>query len=481
MGEKPTAGKRPMRGRLPSIVFLLSCSALLFLLLDSRRSVSANNDAFLQILAAEGIREGKGYGFSVGDQFVSIGERAPQTRWPPGLTLIAAVLESFSLRPLEWLSAATPWIGVLSLLLLTYQLIIGLGLRVVEATVVALAVLGTGAFFDWHGEVGSEAAFLLVLLSTMAAAGANKSQPTAWTVLLVWALTLLRSAGVYLAAGLAVLYGADGRKPLLGFVLKSGAAFAVFAAPLLAFHLYYGLNGGHLSNPHTGVGEQVVGQIFLLHETIAPHTTFMKSHREAGVILGGGVLSAVLIFAWCAFRLYGTGFNLVMMSAVMGVSYLALLTASAVAVGYDWASVYRVSAVSLMLITIAFWTGALTCARSLMTRRIVLAAAIVVGAAKFGFAVLRHPNPAYQSDYRTTVAAFRVYERSLGPGPVALCASDSFERNISYGLMYAAKHGQVLPRRVLWMAFGEGAGSGECHTVNRPSGTWVKRQLIRGL
>lgn len=477
MGEEVRGWMNNLTGRVSGVALLVACSALLFWLLDSRRSVSANNDSFLQILAAEGIREGKGYGFSVGEQFISIGERAPQTRWPPGLTLIAAGLEICRIRPVEWLSAAMPWIGVMSLLLLAYHLMRELGLRLLEATILAMAVTGTGAFLDWHGEVGTEPAFFALLLCTMLVVGCGRQKPTLWAIPFVWAFTLIRSAGIYLVAGIALLYGAERRRPLWAVVLRVGGAFAVLGAPLLAFHVYYGLSRAHMENPHAGVAEQLLGQIALLHEVIVPHTTFMKGHRDIAGILGSGVLLVVSVCGWRAFRLFETWFNLITISAVMGISYLLLLTASATAVGYDWAGVYRVSAVSLMLIAIAFWAGVVMCARSPVIQRILLAAAMAVAAGKFGFAFFRHPNPAFQANYTDTVASFQVYAEGVDSGPVALCAADSFERNVSYALMYAVKHGEVLPRPLLWMAFGEGSGSGACHTIERSTGEWVKREL----
>lgn len=474
MGERVRREIQMSGNKVAGVVFFVVCSLLFFWLLNSRRSISANNDAFLQLMAAQGIIEGAGYGFYEGEKFISIGERMPETRWPPGLTLVAAVLERCSVRPLEWISGALPWVGTLSLVVLAAQVHRELGVRPVEAMILALAVTGTGAFLDWHGEVGTEAFFFLLLVCTT---WAGALRGPVWAVPFIWMMTLFRTAGIYLAAGLAALYGMERSRRAWSFVLRSAAAFAVLGGPLLAFHAYYGLSDGRAPNRISSIGEQILGQIFLLHEVISPHTYFMKDVRPLGTLLGIGILLTAIAVAWRAFRHVGTGLNLVTACAVMGISYFVLLAASAVAVGYDWASVYRVSSMSVILIGIAFWFGAFAFAPSSVIRRIVLGAAILVVAAKIGFTVVRHPNPAFQRDYRATVGSFRVYSDSLGSGPVAICAADSFERNISYGLLYALKHGEALPRPVLWMAFGEGIGSSECHTVDQRTREWMKRDL----
>jgi hypothetical protein len=350
-----------------------------------------------------------------------------------------------------------------------------LNLAPVEATVLAVAALGCGAYWQWHGEVGTEPYFLVLLIVLLILSTRRERAVKPISVFVTWLLTMFRTAGGYVAIALAVLWGWDQGKRFYGFVMRSIVAASVLMTPLIAFMAYFGLGQRHLGNPHANFIEQITGQIFWLHEVICPHTDFVNRFRPLGAALGGVILAFTGWMAWRVYRHRGHILNLTTAAFVLGTGYMVMLTISASRVGYDWASVYRVSAMSLILISIAFWGGAFEMAPSPRIRRFVLLTALAVGLFKLGYVMFRQNTPAHSKDYRTTIFSFRAYVSRLDGATVAICADDSHERGISYAILYGIKHGEAIPRPVRFNAFEERYPEAECYTVERKSGMWVRR------
>lgn len=466
MGERGAEVRTDRIRTAVAWICLLAGGAFVFWFLESRRCVSANNDAFLQILASEGLLSGEGYGFRVNERFISLGQRRAITRWPPGLTIIASALEVAGGRTLEFLSAILPLCGLISFGLLAR---IGhkAGLSLLDSCVAALCVAATGVFHDWHTEVGTEPLFLIPVLAVIGSVNGEMRAGLAPAMAWMWWAGIMRTAAGYLAIGLGAMYGHEAGKDVGGRVVKIFQYALLFCLPLGIFHLYYGISAEPAANAKVGFVAQAAGHLYWMHEVLAPHTTVMKQHRLAGMFVGFVVFTGITVMAWTAYRRCRTCLNPTTASAVLASAYSAGLTISGWWAGYDWASVYRVSGVAVVLFSVSFWTGALKLARRGLKVTVITLATLVC-TTKIVFLLSRYEPPAFQRDYRATTAALESHLRALGGRGVLLCAGDSFERNVSYAILYAVRHGLIVPADIHWLAFGKPPGQyRSCWTLKR--------------
>lgn len=437
---------------------------------------AANNDVLLQLLAVEGIASGKGYGFTTSaGAFYSIGSRPAETRWPPGLTVIALLLGALSQDPHTLLARLQPVLGALSFLLLYWALRQGLGARL-AALATVLASLSTTVWFDWHTEVSSESWFFLALGAAILWVALDGMRRFQRLIGPAWTMVMFRSAGGYCSLGLAVAYAVARRNSFPRVLWEGFWRFLVLAAPLIAFHGYFGIKTRNGLGHDVSLSSQLAKQIFWQHEILLPHTEFMKRHEVLGFALGSACFLWTVFLCWRFFRQKSSIGVLLVSCGAMGAGYMVSLAVSAVIARYDWGAVYRVSGVSTVLMGIVFWGGTLNLPQRPLFRRILLAAAVSVFLLKAGWYLKGGRTTAMQHDYRETVARFEAFAKWTGESVIPLCAEKNTDRNFSRSLLYASKMWWRPSVRIYSLEFFDPHPSARCARFDGVAWTWASRE-----
>jgi len=457
----------------PAAIVPILASALVAGIVGIRLNISANNDVFLQILASEGLMRGQGYGFEAGEKsFYSIGSRATDTRWPPGITVLATGLRFITVDPLVTLARAQVLLAGITFYIVYLALFRQLNDRAVSLAVTS-ASLGTTAYFDWHTEVASEPLFMLALAILFLQLSLSGVQRRYRLLPCVWGLEMVRTAGAYISAGLGVvIFLAEKKQDPAKAFLKAALSAVLFLTPLIVFHAYYGLHPNEHHRIDVSLINQILRQIFWQHQILLPHTDWMKRHEFTGISLGTVCLLTSVYALWRFLRNGLERHRLAVAFVVLGLCYIAGLSLSSVLARYDWGVVYRVSAVSVILLSLGWWSIVFLLPAFRMYARVLILVAFAVAALKTGWYLSTPRSVSVQRDYRASVVAFQEFASKTRNAPILLCAETIADRNYARGVLYAAHTWWKPPVEILSAEFQTTGRGSDCARFVKDSGQW---------
>ncbi|GIU78036.1 MAG: hypothetical protein KatS3mg005_1274 [Bryobacteraceae bacterium] len=226
----------------------------------------ANPDLWLQLLAAEGILDGRGYGFEEQGKWISIADRPPITRWPPGISVIAAAITMLGGNPLIFLTYAYP------ILLAASYLIVFTALRVH----VPLAAAAIGAFYalSFHSVIQSHRVLqsepLALFLSLVMAKLCAESDFRFWNVIKIvvvgFILTMVRASGAFVVTGAVAGYVFRNQSVWSRRLAYSSALIGVTLLPILLLQ-----SGDSATAKPVVVVKEMAGNSLPVFELIGPH------------------------------------------------------------------------------------------------------------------------------------------------------------------------------------------------------------------
>ena len=379
----------------------------------NRSSFSANNDAYLQVLAADGFRDGSGYGFHQNGEFISISARTMMSRWPPGLTALAAGLAKLGRDPLVSIVSIYPVLILATYLVLAWSLAGYLGAALACWT--AFGALTPWCVMTYHSKLSTEpfallfaaVLFALILQRKPTQTGSLVGRVVLFVVAAV-GLTMFRNAGAYLVVvgvPLFVWFHGAGIWPRLRLAIVMGLCSLL---PLMTFHWIAKAQSMKVAPPAkggagTGILSQLNGNLEVFAEALVPRISFLDArHSNLAAAIGWGLVlfvaaSGVRELARRKWDLEpredGDGLRVVMVGLALALACVVMLAVSADQFGYDWSSVYRVKGFALPWIIAAFASGlVLLTAKNPTLRPLVMAVIILTSSARFMYA-WRAPLP----------------------------------------------------------------------------------------
>ncbi len=476
MGMQWVRGLLHMEGqeRRPNQVLPIILAVLIVLIVSLRLNISANNDVFLQLLATDGVLKKYGYGFFTEDgSFYSIGSRAEITRWPPGMTVLASAIQLVAKDPLVVLAYLQPLLAGTSFLFLWSALLNDFGSDYLSSSLAVAASLTTTVYFYWHTEVASEPWFFLAL-SVILWQLANMEGQSAWRLIpAVWVAEIFRTAGAYIAGGLAVvLFLRSGKNSMLRTIVKVTVWFFASIAPLALFHAYYGFRENTAGIDWGFFWRQILKQFYWQHEILLPYTEWMRKRELLGIVFSG-VIAALAFGALMRKRSAWPRSALLWPAcAILGICYCLGLSLTAALAGYDWGNVYRVCGVGVILLSVAWWSVMSAIFGLGRLRRAWILASVVIIVAKSGWYFSRTSSSRGNFDYRSAVVAFERFAEESDRDVVVLCAETGTDVKFSRAILYAAKTWWSSPVRLRSERFSGGFTYSDCARYESGNGKW---------
>jgi hypothetical protein len=423
---------------------------------------TANNDLYVQLLAADGLLAGRGLGHYETTGFVSMVERPLSTRFAPGISLAAALLKWIGFDPLLTLVALYPLTISLTFIGIALALTPTCGAR--SAALISFASLTPLAALEWHHELGSEPFGLMIgawLLCLVACGGLVSSMASAVRmglafVLLAWLMTLTRNATVLLIPGALAAYTLW--KVKASWTARAGFFGTVLVLSLLPTLALIKIGGPPKEDyvPLTGATylRQLNSDVRNLYEVTAPR--ILGTHHRLAALIGWSILAVLLavylrILAGRQPCRVPSDFTGPAAAACMAASYMVLQALGSAKSGGDINS-YRVAGFALPWAAAGFWGTAVAWSRCRMPKgRVpILAALVLISGARFAYAVRYETLTAAQrtlnDDYRRiTHRVRRAVEELPDQGSIAVYTRGSPGRNLYYMLLYFDRNEGSLP------------------------------------
>jgi len=389
---------------------------------------NANNDVYLQLLSTEGLIKGKGYGFWQDGEFISITSRSAQTRWPPGLTILACIIALMKLDPLVFLVQIYPFLIIISYLTLFYSL--KKFLDTSTASIIAFSSLTPLCFFKWYRELASEPfAFVFsVILFSLVINGQKDNNINLHKlfllILISVILTMIRTAGAYfipVAFLLYALFWLKGRNYQIKFIFFG---ILLSMSPILIFHLMSDITSKNKfiipsSIENISFVSELNNNIGLWMEVISlklPESILFPYRKEISITLGWIIFVIILLCIKQAQKillkdnnLMEKGISRVLIAGFgFSFSYILFLSISSLIYSYPWSKEYRVSGFSLPWIILSFYSSLLLLIikykniNKTIMLKIVIRGVLLLSIIRYSFACIHAIiNPI--RDYRETV------------------------------------------------------------------------------
>ncbi len=481
--DLPPVAARPFLRSLAAKWFVCAALGVLLALFPFQHAnLTAVSDAFLQLIMADGLLTHTGYGYFENGDFVPMSSRHPATRWPPGLTAMAAVLSKLGLNPLVVMVRLYPLqLGVLYLL---FVLALKNAFGVVAASSFSFSALSTVIVLDSYTRLSCESytllatAFILWLVLTGPKGKGRRAIIVAGAALTAAciALTMTRFAGAFLVPAACLLFAAlwiRGVSRRLTFLAVTGFSTA---APLIALLWYLG--PGPAPEPESNllradqaywaappvvwVAREWVGYLATFAEAVVPRVSAVYRYPIVPAALGALVLSSAAIALGTRYRKYydappGDSVKRRVAFVAMGLALAYLLVLSLVSTYFktSWASVYRVSAFVLPVVVIACASSIYVCL-PVRFRGVCVAFFLLVGMIRLGHR-WHHQSEVDETtllnrEYRDVVAGAATVLRESFPGAQTLLVQTEGHwdaRYLSREAWYAERYDGNFPWKVL--------------------------------
>lgn len=389
--------------KVVSSILPLILALLLSVFVIKFSTFNANNDAYLQLLAVEGIIEGKGYGFWQNSEFYFITSRSAQTRWPPGLTLIACLVYIIGLDPLISLMRIYPILIFISYLLLF--LILKKIFHYFTASIIAFASMTPLCVLQWYKELGTEPfAFLLCIILFGIIIHGQISQdiePYKLFLLVVVSITLtmFRTAGFFFLPISFLLYSLfwlKEWKTRIKFIIGGGL---IAILPILLFHI---LSNGGTILPRLDLKhflfliDELNKNIATWSEIVIIRSVRLWRYKRIMILLGWIIFSIIFIYVKITWKSFVKNvmpietkrrYQVLVTGLGWGISYAVFLSLSAFLYSYRWSEVYRVSGFSLPWMILAFSSCLLLIAnRRPWIMKVIVLGILLLSMMKYGYA-----------------------------------------------------------------------------------------------
>lgn len=388
------------------LAVILACFPIIF----SKKT--ANNDLYIQLLAGDGILSGDGWGYYMGEEFHRVSERAPSTRFSPGISLLAAAIKGLGLDPLICLVSMYPLIFVLSFLILALAL--SKETNTQSGFILAFLALTPLSVLESHIMLASEPfalifaiiLFIFVIKGPRLRNGYGFFITTFQLVVIAWFLIMIRNAMILLIAGALLAYSFIWIK---GFWKKIGyfsLSLILCSAPMLIldFDIFTGfsskkklLNFKQILKTFRYFLKELNANIAILAEAIMPRLLHFFQYQKIIILIGWGILifSSLVILIRSIYNRRKKASNLIKtvdsferiatVSLIMTFTYIILLAIAATFFKYPWSSIYRVQGFILPWATFGFWSIILSFPYPDAFRKVVLLLILLLAFGRFSY------------------------------------------------------------------------------------------------
>jgi hypothetical protein len=465
-----------------SYILLILFFALLLVSFPLRFSrFTANNDLYIQLLAADGLLSGHGYGYFEGETFHPVGDRFAPTKFPPGMSFLAALIKWAGGDPLVYLVSLYP------ILILTSFAIFWRALskeeEMLSSIILSFAALTPLSVLQTQLELTTEP-FALVFAALLFAQIVQEPRLNSLydyfraglkLIILAWILTMIRNAMLLLCIGALLAYTllwVRGLWKKLGFLVITGVFLimpqAIFRATTIQSTAQISLPASQITaGPVANFLKELNSDVSVLAETVIPRLLSMDRHREVMSALGWLVfaisvgLSFLFLFYRSRkerntpeksyFRITPAAFASVVISAV----YIALLAVTSSVFQFAYSEVYRVQGFILPWMVIGFWSSLSTLSSAKNLGRLILIIALLTAFGRFAYACYYEKTYAGQREFfqdywetsddvkKTITENFRSAQRVT-----IYTGGHSTGRNIFRLLLYSDSNHARLPWRI---------------------------------